>query len=118
MPTPDDLASQLEKLRSEMRLLREVVEEALDLRRPAPMSTRRAAELLGVGRDRISRLIQGGHIRTVPWGTRWRIPRAEVERIAVDGLPVPGARRRRRVVGSQPGRAVADEIRKIRIEDL
>lgn len=118
MTQPDDLTPQFEKLRTEMRLLREVVEEALDLRRPAPVSTRRAAELLGVGRDRISRLIQGGHIRTIPWGTRWRIPRAEVERIALDGLPVPGARRRRRVPRSPSGRSVADEIRKIRIEDL
>lgn len=118
MPTPDDMASQFEKLRTEMRLLREVVEEALVLRRPAPMSTRRAAELLGVGRERVSRLIQGGHIRTIPWGTRWRIPRAEVERIAQDGLPVPGARRRRRAYRSPSGRSVADEIRKIRIEDL
>lgn len=74
MTQPEYLASEIEKLRTEVRLLREAVTEALDLHRPAPVSTRKAARLLDTDRDRLSRLIQGGHIRTVPWGTRWRIP--------------------------------------------
>lgn len=118
MTEPENLARQIEKLRTEVRLLREAVTEAMDLRRPAPVSTRKAGQLLGVGRDRLSRLIQGGHIRTVPWGTRWRIPRAEIERVARDGLPVPGARRRRRTPRPSPGRCDPDALRKLRIEDL
>ena len=83
MTKPEDLTREIAALRTEVKLLRELVTEALDLRRPAPLSTRRAARLLEVRTERLARLIQGGHIRTVPWGARWRIPRSEVERIAL-----------------------------------
>ena len=114
----ENLTREIAALRTEVKLMGELVTEVLDLRRPAPVSTRKAAALLMVGRDRLAKLVQGGHVRTVPWGARWRIPRSEVERIALNGLPVPGLRRRRRLPRQPPKLSVADEIRKIRIEDL
>ena len=58
MNQPEDLTREIAALRTEVRLLRELVTEVLGLRRPAPLSTRRAARLLEVRTERLARLIK------------------------------------------------------------
>jgi excisionase family DNA binding protein len=122
-PPPLDLNAAIREVLAEVRLLRDLVHEALDYRRPAPVSIRRAARLLEVNRATLAKLVQRGEIRTVPWGSpgrgRYRIPRTEVERIARQGLPdLTGRRPRRRYPRRSPPVVNPDAIRAIRIEDL
>ena len=58
--------------------------------RPLTVSVKGAADLLGVGRDAIYRLIEAGELRTVPIGKLTRIPSADlpayIERHATKGI--------------------------------
>jgi excisionase family DNA binding protein len=58
--------------------------------RPLTVSVKGAANLLGVGRDAIYRLIEAGELRTVPIGKLTRIPSADlpayIERHATKGI--------------------------------
>lgn len=82
-PTPDtrvadmtfaDLVDALQETRRELPLL---------------LTHDQAAELLGFERHFVGELVRSGHIRTVklgPGARAERIPRAEVERVARDGV--------------------------------
>lgn len=62
------------------------------------LSYREAAQLLRIDRGRtLHALIASGQLRRVPWGTGWRIPLDEVQRLAREGYTVAG----------RPGRAVS-----------
>jgi len=54
-----------------------------------------AADLLGIERHRLGRLILAGQIKAVECGKRSRIPRTEIDRIAREGLPEEAKRRGR-----------------------
>jgi excisionase family DNA binding protein len=54
---------------------------------------RAAARLLGIGRDRLRRLLAAGVLRSVPVPGGARIPRAEIDRVVREGLVRPRPRR-------------------------
>lgn len=62
----------------------------------APYSARALAAEFHISRGRVGTLIRAGIIAAIPWGRSFRIPAAEVERIAREGLPAIGAQGRRR----------------------
>ena len=53
----------------------------------APMTVRAASERLGLAKSSLYNAIQSGLIKVVRFGGTIRIDRAEVERIAIEGLP-------------------------------
>ena len=63
------------------------------------LSYRAAAALLGIDRGRVPALVRAGVLRDVPCGKGRRVPRTEVERLAVEGIPQAlSAKRSQRVV--------------------
>ena len=62
----------------------------------ALVSPHRAETELGIRHGSMADLIRQGRVRAVPWLGRIRIPRAEVERIAREGLTPTGRRPRAR----------------------
>jgi excisionase family DNA binding protein len=54
------------------------------------LSKRAAARRLGVGRPYLDELLAAGVIPTVPFRGQPRIPAADLERAAAQGLPKPG----------------------------
>jgi hypothetical protein len=73
--------------------------------------------MLGTRPATVAELVRRGLLAEVPWGSRRRIPLAEVERLAATGWTAPGTpmRRPRRLA---PARVDPDAIRALRIEDL
>jgi hypothetical protein len=83
---------------------------------PLLCSDRQAAHLLGVARERVAELRRSGVLRTVRWFTTWRIPLAEIQRIARTGTTPAGKPSRRRV--RAPAGNVAEQVLAIKLEDL
>jgi excisionase family DNA binding protein len=75
--------------------LRAIREELVAMRREARadmvglLTATEAARLLGCDPERIGVWAQRGEIRATRDGNRWRIPRAEVDRLTREGLPQP-----------------------------
>lgn len=86
---------------------------------PLLLSDRQAARLLGCRRETVASLRRRGVLRAVPWFRGWRIPLAEVERLAAEGV-TPAARRprARRQGVKPPPRGVGDRIRALDVERL
>lgn len=80
---------------------------------PLLLSKRKAAALLGIGRDTLAELIAGGHLRTVDvLEHEPKISREECERFAREGTgPAPAAS-----TVPLPKRRAADAIRAIQID--
>ena len=84
---------------------------------PLLLSDRRAASVLGVSRDVVAELRRSGRLRAVPWFAGHRIPLAEVERLALEGVTAAGRRPRATPRRIPPGDPAAS-IRSIKLEDL
>lgn len=56
---------------------------------PLLLSYRQTAKLLGLGRDRLRNLIDGGHITPVELFDEMKFPLEEVERFAREGTGIP-----------------------------
>lgn len=81
---------------------------------PLLLSDRAAAKALGIRRAVVAELRRTRLLRSVPWFKGHRIPLAEVERLAMEGVPELGqrpARRQRPAAGSL-------DIRSIDVEAL
>ena len=81
------------------------------------LSQRQTARALRTRPATVADLVRRGLLAEVPWGTRRRIPLAEVERLAREGWTEQGAprRRSRRMA---PGRCDPAAIRALKIADL
>lgn len=73
------LATLIEEVRKQNRIL--------ESHSKATLSISAAAKLIGIDRHELAARVAAGDVRSVPYGTRRKIPRAEVERIARAGLP-------------------------------
>jgi len=94
---------------------------ARDLTREAglALSKRAAARLLHVDRTAtLDDLIGRRLLRLIPWGKGWRIPLADVQRLAETGFTIEGARSRRRPVSRKPGVCDPDALRRLDVESL
>jgi hypothetical protein len=85
---------------------------------PLLLSERAFALELGVGRDTVAAARRSGAIRVVPWLGGWRIPRAELERVAREGLTPTGRRPRARRASVRPGVCDPAALRALRVQDL
>lgn len=77
------LEALLERILGELRRQNAILES----HSKATLSISAAAKLIGIDRHELSKRVAAGDVRSVPYGTRRKIPRAEVERIARAGLP-------------------------------
>jgi excisionase family DNA binding protein len=88
--------------------LRAIREELVAMRRQQAagahglLSAVETAGILGVDKERVAGWCLSGEIRAQKDGRIWRIPRAEVERLCRDGLPLPKRRGRPRKASSMP----------------
>ncbi len=81
------------------------------------LSDRQAARMLGCRRETVANLRRSGKLRAVPWFKSWRIPLAEVERLAAEGVTPAGRRPRARRQGVRPPLpGVGDRIRALPVE--
>lgn len=100
----DDVKMILREIRDELRAQNRL----LASHSKATLSISAAAKLIGIDRHELAERVAAGDVRSVPHGSRRKIPRAEVERIAWTGLP-------RREAPAKPQRrkpaSAADAIR-------
>jgi excisionase family DNA binding protein len=84
-PTLADLLAAIERIEKSLAALEAHLEPL-----PRLLSKRRAAELLGIGRDEgLDRLIRSGTIKAMKVGTRLRIALPELERFLREGPRPP-----------------------------
>jgi hypothetical protein len=98
------VARAVEVLTGEVTTANQKLDALARQRRDAPLllSYRAAAALLGIDRGRIPALLRSEVLRDVPCGKGRRIPRVEVERLAVEGIPQnPTAKRTQHVARRQ-----------------
>lgn len=111
MTRDDEILDALRRIADGVEALRrENLREARAL-----LSIAQASRVLGIGHNRTARLVAAGLISGVRDGTRIRVPRAEVDRVAREGIPrEPGRRGRPRK--PLPSATTAEAIRSIPID--
>ncbi len=85
---------------------------------PLLLSDRAAAKVLGVSRDTVAALRRAGQLRSVPWLGRFKIPLAEIERLAREGVTAAGRRPRAKRTAPPSAAGAAAAIRAINVEAL